>query len=366
MKSPDRSSHKSPSPDPKLPRASVEAVKSAQIEPLLVRPGARYQCFGDGLCCMDIHMIGPIDQAEVDRVEGFQEGSAVWDEAYEEHALCTAADGGCVFLEADMRCRIHADHGPEQKPEGCRRFPIGLTATPYGGRVTTEHRCPCRTMGDRPPLEAERAAPALCDDDGHLFEDRRVKRVRLTRKGKKVSFDEWLEIERPLLAELQKGKAPWAVLTAEPFPRLKRNTWKDVAHELIEARDGTRYGTASAWFGDAILVLQEGTRPRTPGRPWAAAFERAQARATTQRLPRQVYADFIADAIWSLRFTEFTSFDLACADWATRLAIARHCEKEIRAQGVSAERAAAEALTIIEVVGEAEAWRDVVSKNMRV
>ena len=113
-------------------------------------------------------------------------------------------------------------------------------------------------------------------------------------------------------------------------------------------------------------MLQEGARPRTPGRPWASAFERAQARATTQRLPRQVYADFIADAIWSLRFTEFTSFDLACADWATRLAIARHCEKEIRAQGVSAERAAAEALTIIEVVGEAEAWRDVVSKNMRV
>ena len=83
-------------------------------------------------------------------------------------------------------------------------------------------------------------------------------------------------------------------------------------------------------------------------------------------LYRDFIADFIADAIWSLRFTEFTSFDLACADWATRLAIARHCEKEIRAQGVTAERAAAEALTIIEVVGEAEAWRDVVSKNMRV
>ena len=121
------------------------------------------------------------------------------------------------------------------------------------------------TPGD--PGRAERAAPALCDDDGELFEDRRVKRVRLTRKGKKVSFDQWLEIERPLLAELQKGKAPWSVITAEPFPRLKRNTWKDVAHELIEARDGTRYGTASAWFGDAILVLQEGARPRTPGRP---------------------------------------------------------------------------------------------------
>ncbi|MCA9536176.1 MAG: YkgJ family cysteine cluster protein [Myxococcales bacterium] len=366
MKTADRSTQKRSTQTTPGPSEVTKVAPKAQIEPLLVRPGARYQCFGDGLCCMDIHMIGPIDDAEVTRVTGFLEGSAVWDETYEEHALCTAADGGCVFLEADLRCRIHADHGPEQKPEGCRRFPIGLTATPYGGRVTTEHRCPCRTLGDRPPLEPAMAAPALCDDDGHLFEDRRVKRVRLTRKGKKVSFEQWLEVERPLLAELQKGKAPWSVLPAQPFPRLKRKTWKEVAHELIEARDGTRYGTASAWFGDALLVLQEGARPRTPARPWAAAFDRAQARSTTQRLPRQVYADFIADAIWSLRFTEFASFDLACADWATRLAVARHCEKEIRAQGVSAERAAAEALTIIEVVGEAEAWRDVVSKNMRV
>ncbi|MCA9576364.1 MAG: YkgJ family cysteine cluster protein [Polyangiales bacterium] len=343
----------------------VKGRTKARIEPLLVRPGARYRCFGDGLCCMDIHMIGPLEEDEVVRVTEFLEGSAVWDETQEDYALCTAADGGCVFLEADLRCRIHADHGPEQKPEGCRRFPIGLTATPYGGRVTTEHRCPCRTMGDRPPLEPEAAAPSLCDDDGHLFEDRRVKRVRLTRKGKKVSFEEWLAVERPLLAELQKGKAPWTVLGVDPFPRLKRRTWRDVARELIEGRDGSRYGTASAWFGDAILVLQEGARPRTPGRPWAAAFDRAQARSTTQRLPRQVYADFVADAIWSLRFSEFASFDVACADWATRLAIARHCEKLIRAEGVSAERAAAEALTIIEVVGEAEAWRDVVSKHMR-
>ncbi len=336
------------------------------MEPLLVRPGARYECFGDGLCCMDIHVIGPIDEPEVERVEGFLEGSSRWDEAFEEHALCTAADGGCVFLESDLRCRIHAEHGPEQKPEGCRRFPIGLTSTPYGGRVTTEHRCPCRTLGDRPPLTAHAAAPSLCDDDGDLFEDRAVKRVRMTRKGKKVSFDAWLEVERPLLAALQKGRAPWTVLGTEPFPKLKGTSWREVAQELIDARDGTRYGVASAWFGDAILVLSQGTRPRLPERPWAAAFDRAEARTTVHRMPRQVYADFIADAIWSLRFTEFTSFDLACADWATRLAIARHCEKEIRKQGVSAERAAAEALTIIEVVGEAESWRDVVSKHMRV
>ena len=68
-----------------------------RMEPLLVRPGARYTCFGDGLCCQDIHIIGPIEGPEVDRVEGFLRDSAKYDHDEKEWALCTAADGGCVF-----------------------------------------------------------------------------------------------------------------------------------------------------------------------------------------------------------------------------------------------------------------------------
>ena len=34
--------------------------KKTKLRPLTPRPGARYTCFGDGLCCTDIHAIGPL------------------------------------------------------------------------------------------------------------------------------------------------------------------------------------------------------------------------------------------------------------------------------------------------------------------
>ena len=143
------------------------------------------------------------------------------------------------------------------------------------------------------------------------------------------------------------------------------DTWEgEVVTEVIDARDGTRYGAASAWFGDALSTLTLGSRPRTPMRPWMASFDRAEARTRKRRMPRQVYADWIADSLWGLRWTERYSFDLAVADWQTRLAVASECEKRIRAQGTRADRAAAEAVTIVETVGEAESWMDVVRDHM--
>ena len=80
--------------------------------------------------------------------------SSGWNDDHDDYMLNTAADGGCVFLMADQRCSVHAQLGAEAKPDGCRRFPLGLAATPNGGRITTDHRCPCRTMGDRPEIRS--------------------------------------------------------------------------------------------------------------------------------------------------------------------------------------------------------------------
>ncbi|MEZ4286960.1 MAG: hypothetical protein R3A47_02195 [Polyangiales bacterium] len=325
---------------------------------LVARPGARYTCFGDGLCCTDIHAIGPLTESEVDSVLELDDGAARWDDEHDEYMLCTAADGGCRFLLEDRRCSIHAELGADKKPEGCRRFPLGAVRIPDGARITTDHRCPCRTMGERPLITAEASIPSLLDEDGEVDFDREIKKVRLTWK-EKISFDDWLEIENDLLSKLENGVDPSKVLGAPTFPDLKKSDWKEQAQEFLDARDGAQFGVAMAWFGDAILQLKYGERPRDPQQPWAAAFDRAEARSPNARTAKEVFADWIADEIWSLKWAEDFSFDVAKKELATRLLVAEHLCRRFIEKGAREDRAAAEAVMIVELVGESEYWTEI-------
>ncbi|MGD8318570.1 MAG: hypothetical protein PVH21_17245 [Myxococcales bacterium] len=332
--------------------------KKTKVRPLLPRPGARYTCFGDGLCCTDIHGIGPLTKKEATRMRRFDRKSAGWDDEHEEYMLKTAADGGCVFLMGDQRCSVHADHGPEAKPEGCRRFPLGLVATPVGGRITTEHRCPCRTMGERPSIEPANVEASVSDGGSRPTADRRIKRIPMRRKHQ-LKFSEWEPLEAEYLHRLQGREPLLRVLDTRPFPPLQGSTWEKQAQEFIDARDGSQFGVAMAWVGDTILSLQNGHRPRPPGRPWTAAFDRAQARSPKPRTSRDVFGDWLADEIWSLKWAEDYDFALARAELATRFAIADDICTRLRKVGARADRAAAEAVMILEVVGESDYWTEV-------
>lgn len=333
----------------------------AKVRPLKVRPGARYTCFGDGLCCTDIHGLGPLTKRELKQIRRIDPEGAGFDDAFEDHMLCTAADGGCVFLMADQRCSVHAERGPEAKPEGCIRFPLGLIATPQGGRITTEHRCPCRTLGDRPELTAEAALPSLLDTAGRPSAQDRVKKVKLD-ADEKVSFEDYLRIEGPLLDALAAGEDPAQVLGEAPFPKLHKSDWVLEARELIGARDGSAFGAAAGWFGDTILVLVDDRRPRPPGRPWAPAFDRAEARPGTPRSAREVINDWLADEIWSLGWNDERNLRLARQELATRVAVAEDITERLRAQGCRSDRAAAEAVMVVELVGESDYWTEIVDR----
>ena len=50
--------------------------------------------------------------------------------------------GRCVFLEADRRCAVHRQLGPEALPPACRDFPRVVTLTPLGVSITLSHFCP--------------------------------------------------------------------------------------------------------------------------------------------------------------------------------------------------------------------------------
>ncbi len=289
--------------------------------------------------------------------------SAGWNDHHDDYMLNTAADGGCVFLMSDQRCSVHAEHGPDAKPEGCRRFPLGLVATPSGGRITTEHRCPCRTMGDRPDIDPAAVEPSVTDG-GRLLADRHIKRVPLHGK-KQVKFDEWEAIEADYLNRLRGRQSLAAILDSKPFPALRGSSWEKQADEFIDARDGSQFGVAMAWVGDAIRSLQTGQPPRPPGRPWAAAFDRAQARSPKRRTSREVFGDWLADEVWALKWAEDYHFALARAELATRLVIADDICARLRGQGARADRAAAESVMMVELVGESDFWTEV-KDRMRV
>jgi hypothetical protein len=174
-----------------------------------------------------------------------------------------------------------------------------------------------------------------------------------------VPFTRWVEVERELLERLAAGEAPARVLEAEPFPKLRSGSWAKEAEALVDAKDGTRFGAAIAWFGDTILHLVTGARPRSPGRPWAESFDRAEARSPEPRKAREVFADWVSDVIWGLRWADELSFVVLRAELATRLAIGEDIATRLIASGVRPDRAAAEAVMIVEVVGESEYWASI-------
>jgi Fe-S-cluster containining protein len=322
--------------------------------PLLVRDGARFRCFGDGLCCTDIHGLGILTRSDIRDLRARRKLSVVYSEELEGYCL-RPVDGHCLFLEND-RCAIHAADGHEAKPSGCRRFPYGLVRTPHGGRVTTEHRCPCRTLGERPEISLIDAEASLSDRAGRLEADRDVPLRVALESGKRVSFEAYVALESRLIARLNAGEQAEQVLAAKPFPELVNGSWPTVAIDHIETRDATAGGEAFGWFGDALLHLAAGHSPPQRPRPWHLSFERALARSQQRQEPEAIYNDWIADEIWMFRWLPWGPFDVARAELATRLATARCIQNWIQLHDVDPGQAAAEAVMVCELVAEGDQW----------
>jgi hypothetical protein len=294
----------------------------------------------------DREMLAVISEDAIDRHEG--EDAAVM--------MMRSDTGRCVFW-GETGCALHSQLGPEMKPSPCIQFPYALTATPAGGRVSTQHRCTCRTLGSLPPITADIARPNLLDADGELtFEHAVLDEVKWS-DSETVSFDEYVEREADLLEELRSGNSLSTVLDADPFPPLEGMTWLDVADELLEFQGPSRAACASRWFADAIGFLV-GRRERTEhGRPWADAFERAAARVTEPASPNQVFGDWLADELWAMRWTHWGSLERARSEWATRLAIARRVAGWLDISTPLADNvAAAEAVMIVDVIGTTDPW----------
>jgi hypothetical protein len=334
------------------------------LRPLLARPGARFACAGDGLCCTDIHALGPLGRDEQKAFRLLLPGALIRYTNPTFTAIRPNDARQCPLL-APTGCALHANSGPLAKPNTCRRFPYGLASTPRGGRVSTNHRCPCRTLGERPPLRLDDAERSLGDRAGRLWADVDVgPRVALT-ASRRVAFSTYEALEADLFARLEASGDPFDALDARPLAPLADTSWAEIGHSLRAEVDGSAAGEAFGWFGDALLQLSGVLKPSPRARPWADAFDRAEQRTPAPEGAHSVFVDWVADEIWGLRWTLHGPFDMARSELVTRYAVGRRIAQTLDARGVRPDRAAAEGVMVAELVGSSSLWADVM-RSLRV
>jgi hypothetical protein len=308
-----------------------------------LRAGARYRCFGDGLCCSDVHAFGPLSDDEAALLGGLAEG------VVEPHrgvrVLASRVDGTCIFREGEG-CSIHARLGPSVKPATCHQFPLEWIATAAGPRVSTAHRCPCRTMGARPPLDratvdeafgpaptADRAAPATIRHAGGTW-----------------PFAVYAaEVEPTRLEALLDPGRP--VAGAAVAPRYLADV-----RGLADEASMTRYGHGLRAFAVGLEAVLAGEPAAVRWPPWAEAFDRAEARSPDEGAPEAMLRDYLADVLWGLEWAADTTLEALEAT----LRLAAEVARTLAAAHPSPrpDRAMAEAIAVVELATLSDEWRE--------
>lgn len=107
-------------------------------------PGQRWSCHSCGDCCRTL--VGHLFEHERQRLEAQNWQTELGKEPYVRaggsSVLNKRADGACVFLDAENRCRIHSRFGEEAKPLACRVFPFSIRPAPGGWQASLRFDCP--------------------------------------------------------------------------------------------------------------------------------------------------------------------------------------------------------------------------------
>lgn len=317
------------------------------LEPLRVRPGARFTCHGDGLCCTDVHALGPIDDKSAAMLQMINEEVVVVQD--DDRFILHGDEGACVFSKGGA-CMLHAELGPSVKPDACRQYPYSLIATPLGGRVSTRHYCPCRSMGERAALDAAEALAAC----GGGPADRKIRDRMAFDEKSAIDLHEWESLEAGLLERLAAGESPETVLDVTAYASRTGGQWEQLARELFDDDSGGRFQGAQRLFGATVLRALGVTVTRSDDPiPWSDAFDRAQGRSALES-PDAMLNDWVADVLWSLEWAFMGTYRQACVDLVTRVDVARRIAA---AHGGREDRAMAEAIAVVELVGMGEDYQ---------
>lgn len=127
-------------------------------------PGLQsYDCSGCGDCCRGRFAV-VISQTDRERIvaQGWSDeelglaGKALLTPSHEGFQLAHRADGACVFLSEDNRCRIHARYGEAAKPLACRLYPFSFVPLGNEARVDVRFDCPATAANRGRPITAHR------------------------------------------------------------------------------------------------------------------------------------------------------------------------------------------------------------------
>lgn len=121
--------------------------------------GQKWACHSCGDCCRTL--VGHLFPAERERIDAQNWRETLGTEPYVSvgrgHVLNKSADGACVFLDENNRCRIHARFGEAAKPLACRIFPFSARPVAEGWQISFRYDCPSAARSKGQPLHTYRA-----------------------------------------------------------------------------------------------------------------------------------------------------------------------------------------------------------------
>lgn len=178
----------------------------------------RWDCASCGNCCRG--SIIPLSEDDLARLNAQR-----WDECSDFDGVQTVvrsgwfgkrpqlgqrADGSCVFLMEDNRCRIHAEHGAEAKPLVCQMYPLQLVPQEKRAVLTLRRSCPSAAADQGSELQKHLSFVKQKAQQGELL-DRAIRAPAITRRYR----GSWTEA-------LIVAKAIERLLTDERYPLVRR------------------------------------------------------------------------------------------------------------------------------------------------
>lgn len=210
----------------------------------------RFDCQGCTNCCRDlvVHLTG-VDRRKIDR-QDWTAGLSVppYVRLGASFVLNHTPGGGCVFLNDDGLCRIHAEHGATEKPLACQLYPF--TLEPQLGTIRAGIRFDCpsiarnkgRLIGEhkkevaRLAEELQQAAPGQFGNESKSVE---IAQGRLLPAAELDRFvecaDAWLADEARSMEDRLIGLLDWVeTLSAARLDRLRDKQLGELINMLAD------------------------------------------------------------------------------------------------------------------------------------